>query len=324
MPTTTAVPLRRVSVPDAAVGMKFCDTLDIDQEAHRLYAGDNWAGGVDVFDISTPDAKYLKTIKTRGGFFGIAVAKDLNKVFVGLGGGTLGVIDIDPSSATSDTFVGRIDLGAKGSADLIEYVPSHRKVYAGMHSDKFVGVVDAVSHAVVKKIEGLGGDLEQPRYNAGDGMVYVASRAANALHQVDPRTDTLVRTFDIGDPCNPNGVAIDPVRQRALLVCDNKQRPHSVIWDLKAQQVAAVIDESGGGDGAIYDPTVDRFFGAHSGFTGGPVIGIFGGDPVLFLANVPTQRGASWVAYDRTNRLVYAPAIQDGKPALISFPLPNA
>src|SRR5438067_2411997 len=152
MPVTTTVPLRRASVPDTAVGMKFCDTVDIDQEAHRLYAGDNWAGGVDVFDISTPDAKYLKTIKTRGGFFGIAVAKDLRKVFVGLGGGTLGVIDIDPRSTAVDTFVARVDLGAKGSADLIEYVPSVGKVYAGMHGDKFVGVVDAGTHAVVAKI----------------------------------------------------------------------------------------------------------------------------------------------------------------------------
>jgi DNA-binding beta-propeller fold protein YncE len=320
---TTVVPLRHVNVPADAVGMKFCDTIDIDQHAHRLYAGDNWAGGVDVFDISTPEAKYLKTIKTRGGFFGIAVAADLNKVFVGLGAGTLGVIDIDPKSATVDTFVARIDIGAKGSADLIEYVPALRKVYAGMHADRFVGVVDAVTHTVVKRIEGLGGDIEQPRYNAADGMVYVASRAGNCLHQIDPKTDTLVRTIDIGDPCNPNGIAIDPASAQALLVCNNAETPHTVIWDLKAQKVSSVSADSGRGDGAIFDPTIDRFLAAHSGFTGGPVMGIFGGTPARFLANVPTQRGASWVAYDRTNRLVYAPAVQDGRPALISFPLPD-
>src|SRR5258708_25580116 len=320
----TVVPLRHVSIPADMVGMKFCDTIDIDQEAHRLYAGDNWAGGVDVFDISTPEAKYLKTIKTRGGFFGIAVAKDLNKVFIGLGAGTLGVIDIDPRSATVDTFVARVDIGAKGSADLIEYVPAVRKVYAGMHADHFVGVVDAVTHAVVKRIEGLGGDIEQPRYNAGDGMVYVASRAGNCLHQIDPRSDTLVRTIDIGHPCNPNGIAIDPTSGQALLVCNNAEKPHTVIWDLNAQKLSSVIPESGRGAGATYDPTTDRFLAAHSGFTGGPVMGIFGGTPARFLTNVPTQRGASWVAYDRTNRLVYAPAIQDGRPALISFPLPDA
>ena len=312
---------RIAPVPAASVGMKFCDTIDIDQEAHRLYAGDNWSGGVDVFDIATPEVKYLKTIKTRGGFYGIAVAKELNKIFVGLGGGHLGVIDIDPTSATTDTFVARIDLGAKGAADLIEYVGAHRKVYAGMHSDRFVGVVDAATHAVVKKIDGLGGDLEQPRYNAADGMVYVASRAANALHQIDPRTDTLVHTFDVGTPCNPNGVAIDPQRNVAVLVSD--KQPHTVIWDLKMQKIASVLTGSGGGDGAIYDGTIDKFFGAHSSMTGGPVIGIFGGDPVRLLANVPTARGASWVAYDRTNRLLYAPVIEDGRPALMSIPLPE-
>ena len=189
MPPTTKLPLRHVAVPPTAVGMKFCDTVEIDQNAHRLYAGDNWAGGVDVFDIASPEAKYLKTIKTKGGFYGIAVAAELRKVFVGLAGGMLGVIDVDPRSPSVDTFVARIDIGATGSADLIEYVPALKKVYAGMHNDKCVGVIDGVTHAVVAKIGGLGGAIEQPRYNEGDGMVYVASRTANALHQIDRTLD---------------------------------------------------------------------------------------------------------------------------------------
>ena len=85
-----------------------------------------------------------------------------------------------------------------------------------------------------------------------------------------------------------------------------------------------MISDCGCGDGAIYDPVVDRFFFAASGFPSGPVIGIFGGDPVEFRTNVPTQPGASWVAFDQTHRVVYAPALQDGKPALIWFPLPDA
>ena len=34
----------------------------IDQEAHRLYAADRTTNGVDVFDITTKEAKYLKTV----------------------------------------------------------------------------------------------------------------------------------------------------------------------------------------------------------------------------------------------------------------------
>ena len=309
-----------IPVPAAAVGTKFCDTLDIDREAGRLYAGDNWSGGVDVFDIATPVARYLKTIKTKGGFYGVAVANDLGKVFVGLAGGHLGVIDIDPASKAADTVIARVDIGAKGSADLIEYVPEHRKVYAGMHADRFVGVVDAETHAVVARIDGLGPDVEQPRYNAADGMVYVAARTSNTLHQIDPKTDRLVATFDIGTPCDPNGVAIDPKRNIAILVSD--KHPHTVVWDFARQKVAAVIQGSGGGDGAVYDATVDLFFGAHSGMTGGPVVGIFGGDPVRLLANVSTTKGASWVVYDRAHRQLYTPAYEDGRPALFAAPLP--
>jgi DNA-binding beta-propeller fold protein YncE len=319
---TASVPLRRVTLPDASVGMKFCDTIAIDQDAHRLYAGDNWAGGVDVFDISGPVAHYVRTIKTRGRYFGIAVAADLKRVFVGLGEGFLGVIDADPASVTADTFIARVDLGARGAADLIEYVPELRKIYAAMHGDNFVGVVDGVTHTVVKKITGLGGALEQPRYNAADGMVYVASRAGNCLHQIDPQSDTLVTTIDIVDKCNPNGIAIDPRSAQAVLVCDNKENRHTVIWDLTRQAVTTVIDGSGGGDGVIYEPTLDRFFAAQSD-ADGPVVSIIGGRPARLLANVPTERGASWVAYDQTNRLVYTQAIIAGKPSLLSFELPS-
>ena len=92
----TDVALKTVALPDAAHGAKFTDTLEIDQEAHRLYAGDNWSGGVDIFDISTPEARYLKTVRMRGSLFGICIAKNVNKVFVGLSGSGLAVIDIDP------------------------------------------------------------------------------------------------------------------------------------------------------------------------------------------------------------------------------------
>jgi hypothetical protein len=321
--TMTTVPLRFTGLAESAVGMKFTDTMDIDQDAHRLYQGDNWSGGIDVFDIRTPQATYVKTIRVRGGVFGVCVAPELRKVFAGLVGSAVAVLDVDPSSPTADTAIARIETGGRGTADLIDYDPVHRKIYIASHVDGFFTAIDAVRNTVVRRIEGLGRELEQPRFNPADGMVYLAGRDENAIHQIDPVTDTVVHTFPIDDPCNPNGMAINPKANMALLVSSNRDRPHTVLWDLTKQAVAAIFAESGRGDGAIYEPTIDRFFAAHSGFTGGPVMGVFGGDPVRFLANVPTARGASWVAYDRTNRLVYAPAIQEGRPALLSFSPPS-
>lgn len=321
------VQISRFDMPVNECRTKFTDTLEIDQEAHRLYMGDNWSGGIDVFDISSPMPKYVQTIRStamRPTYYGLCVAKDLNKLFVAHGTSMVSVIDIGPTSAPSDNVVVTLNTGGRMQADLIDYDPVHKKVYVANRNEGFMTSIDAVNNKIAAKIEGLGGALEQPRFNPADGMVYLVSNSDNVIHQIHPMTDQLVHTFDIGDECNPNGLAINPETNQALLACNNKKRPHTIIWDFKKQKVASVIEECGCGDGAVYDPVADRFFFAASGFPSGPVMGIFGGDPVGFRANVPTQAGASWVAFDQTHKLVYAPAIQDGKPALISFPLPDA
>jgi DNA-binding beta-propeller fold protein YncE len=228
----------------------------------------------------------------------------------------LAVID-----AKATTLLAEVDTGGKNHVDLIEYVPALGKVYAANRFDGFMVAVDAVSHEIKGRVEGLGAGLEQPRYNPRDGMVYLTDNRDNVLYQIDPKADRLVKTFAIPDACMPNGLAINPMNNQALLACGNKNRTHTVIWDLNRQVIDSVIEESGAGDGAIYEPSIDRFFVAADKFRDGPVVGIFGGTPVRFLGNVATSRGASWVAYDRVNKRVYAQAVENGRPAVISFPI---
>jgi DNA-binding beta-propeller fold protein YncE len=317
----TSAPLNWTAVPEAA-GAKFCDTLDIDHDENLLYAGDNWSGGVDVFDIATPEPRYIKTISIRGRIFGIAVARNVDKLFVGVSGSVVAVVDIGRGSDNSGGLVAQLDTGGSGHTDLLDYDPIHKRLYAANRIDGFMTCIDAATNRVVGRVEGLGKGLEQPRFNSADGMVYLTDNRENVLYQIDPVACKLVATFEIADACYPNGMAINPETNQALLACSNRDRPHTVIWDLNAQAIVSIIEDSGCGDGAIYDATIDRFFFAAAGFGAGPVMGIFGGNPVRLLSNVSTARGASWVAYDRKNRLVYAPAIQNGKPALLSFPLP--
>ncbi len=312
-----------LTLPDSAHGAKFTDTLEIDQEAHRLYAGDNWSGGVDIFDVSTPEARYLKTVRMRGSLYGVCIAKNVNKVFVGLSGSTLAVIDIQPDSPTFETVIARISTGGTGNADLIDYAADLKKIYIANRNEGFMAVIDAVNNVLLKKIEGLGGGLEQPRFNPADGMVYLAGNSDDVVYQIDATTDELVATYALNEDCHPNGMAINPETGEALLACANRQRPHTVIFDLKSKQIASVIEDCGSGDGAVYDPVAGRFFFAASGFGSGPVVGVFGGNPARWLTNVTTGPFASWVAFDQTNRLLYTPTIRDGKPALLSFELPT-
>jgi hypothetical protein len=302
---------------------KFSDTLDIDHEHNVLYVGDNWSSGLDVFDLSTAEAKYVKTIGIRGRIYGVAVASDIDKVFVGLSGSRVAVIDISSGINAINPVVAQIDTGGDGHTDLLDYVPTHKALYAANRLDGFLVSIDAESHAIIGRLEGLGSGLEQPRFNPADGMLYLTNNKANVLYQIDPIACTLVSTFSIEDPCFPNGMAINPATNRALLACGNQDRPHTVIWDLAEQRIESIFEESGCGDGAIYEPTIDRFLFAAAGYATGPVMGVFGGTPVRFITNVPTTAKSSWVAYDRKNKVVYAPANEEGRPALVSFRMPD-
>src|SRR5947208_16174103 len=100
----TQVGLTHIVVPmDARLDTSFqrdrvMDILYIDQDAHRLYTGDDTTGGVDVFDISGPKGAYLKTIPTDAHVSGVVVAKNVNKVFAATGTAGVSVIDINRAS----------------------------------------------------------------------------------------------------------------------------------------------------------------------------------------------------------------------------------
>jgi hypothetical protein len=322
--TTSELPSSRhlMLIPDVAQA-KFCDTLDIDHETSTLYAGDNWSAGIDVFDITTPLPRYLRTIRARGRIFGVVVAKNVFKLFVGTSGSVVAVIDIDPKSKTAWTLVAEIHTGGSGHTDLLDYDSAHKRLFAANRLDGFMVTIDATHNEVTGRTDGLGKGLEQPRFNPSDGMVYLTDNVENVLYQIEPDSNRLLNTFEIGDACYPNGLAINPQTNQALMACSNRERPHTLIWDLKTQSVAEVIDECGCGDGAIYDSKANLFFFAAACFSEGPVIGVFDGDSGHFLMNIATVRGASWAAYDRANQLVYAPAVKDWRPGLISVRLPD-
>ncbi len=110
--------------------------MDIDQRAHRLYHGDNWSGGLDVFDISTREPKYLQTIRMRGMLYGVSVARNVNKVFVGLSMSLVAVVDIDPASPTFHTVIAQVDTGGRGaSASWVAYDETNDVVHAAAIAD---------------------------------------------------------------------------------------------------------------------------------------------------------------------------------------------
>jgi len=320
---TTTVALTKVAIPPIAGKTLSADTLDVDQAAHVLYATDRTAGGIDVFDVSTPSAKYLTTIKTPAESHGITVAKDINRLFAGQTGSKLAIIDIDPKSPTVNTVIATVDTGGKLRADELAYDPKDKKVYISNIDEGFVVAIDVTTNKVTKRFDNVGKKVEQPIYNPADGMVYMDDQGQNAIFQFDPAKDALLKTFDIGDDCQPAGEAVNPATSQVLLGCTNRTKQHTAVFDLKSGKLAGTFDNTGAGDMVVYDPKADRFLFAVDSFFRGASVGVFGGAaPVKFITNVPTSPGSHTLAYDETNKIVYVPDVQPNDGALLSFPLP--
>src|SRR6267378_8373875 len=322
---TTVVALTTIPIPPLSGKTASIDLIVIDQEAHRLYAADRTTTGVDVFDIATKDAKYVKTVDAGSGANGVVVAKNVNKLFAGLNDSNVAIIDL-----TSLTLIAKVNTGGKGRADELDYDPKDNKIYVANSGDGFVTVIDATTNAIVHKFDNLGAALEQPQYDSADGLMYMTSSDQNAVFVFDPVKDVLVRKDIVAVLCNPQGLAINPKTNQALLGCNvgragSTGTPLTVAWDLAKGIFVGVFGQVGSGDSITYSAKTDRFyFGAHN-FPHGSSIGIFSGSPITFLTNVPTGSftGAKNLAYDETNNLIYTQDALPGEGALFSFTPPK-
>src|SRR5439155_3991433 len=107
----TVVPINRIPIPPIAGKTASIDIMEIDQAAHVLYVTDRTDTGLDIFDVATPCAKYLKTIDLGSGPNGVVVAKNVNKVFVTLNDSSVVVIDV--STPGSEKVVAKVSTGGK-------------------------------------------------------------------------------------------------------------------------------------------------------------------------------------------------------------------
>ncbi len=314
-------PLSRVDGPNqAGVSLKV-DQVAVDQQAHRLYASNTTMKAVDIYDISVAPAKFEKSIPLGVQPFGIVLAPDLGKLFTGNSDSTVAIIDVAPSSSRTDRLLAKVPTGGKMHADLLDYDPRERKVYVANPDDAFVTAVDAIRNQALQRID-LAKGLQQPRYDAADGMVYITDADSNLLFQVDPRRDALVQKWTLPVTCTPAGLAIDSKRQRAMIGCTAPGLQLALLWDLAHGQLLTQLPQVGDADQLVYDPAVDRYLaGGSSG--GSTALAVFAGDPVMFLGSVQTHADSRAVGYDEVHARFYVPTAKLGEGGLIGGPLPT-
>ena len=278
------------------------DVVVADQPGQRLYLADRTAKGVDVVDISSPQPVFLTTIPLTAAPHGLALDTASHRLFAALGDGAVAVIDTAPRS--SNQVVANIQVDST-SLDLIDYSAQTDSLYVG--SDRTVLVVDVAREQVTKRIT-TAMPVGQPRYDPADGMVYATVSGTDSLVQINPATGFVTRSYVIAK-CRPNGVAINPARQLALVSCGGSIA--LVNLESGAQRVTRVVQ---GGDVVTYEAAADRFVVASPHDMDESAIGVFAGDG-SFIGSVPATSSAHAAAFDTVHGLVYAP----GPVGLMSF-----
>jgi DNA-binding beta-propeller fold protein YncE len=312
----SGVPITNTAIPAAIGKTTSIDVVDIDQAAHLLYAADRTDQGVDVFDISSPRAKYLETIAMPASPSGLAVAPELGRLFVGLSNGSVAIVNISTSSTAYGSVISEVKTGGP-SVDLLDYGAARQRVYAANSTEGRLVSIDATTGAVMATFTLGAVQLEQPRFDPADGMVYVTSPDADTLYQIDPSTGVLKNKF-ILNGCKPVGLAINPTTNKALMACHK----YTLVFDLGDGKIVGTF-ALGNSDIVNYDAKIDRFFVAslpHAQTPGS--VGIFGGNPIGYISSAVTNISGNSAAYDETNKVVYTPNVQAKKATLAAFAMP--
>src|SRR5256885_16471667 len=106
-------------------------------------------------------------------------------------------------------------------------------------------------------------------------MIYMTSSAQNAIFEFDPTKDVMVKKFDVGTKCNPNGIAINPTTNQAMLGCSSRSANSLVLWDIAGGKGLSTFEQAGAGAAAIYRPAGERIVVAASEFNRGARAAVF-------------------------------------------------
>src|SRR4051812_28577025 len=113
------------------------DHLALDAKRERLFLANTTNGTLDVVDLK--QGKLLKQVKGQTGIQGIAYAGDLDRVFVGLGGGGLcnvfGGEDYKPLKT----------IKFSGDSDNVRYDPASHLTFVA-HDEKALGIIDSKTY----------------------------------------------------------------------------------------------------------------------------------------------------------------------------------
>ncbi len=298
------LPLKKVAEFDlpGPEGKHF-DYLTMDAEDHYLLSTHLAAGQTYVIDVRTNQV--VATITDTPGAEGVEYVPELKKVYTSnAGDNTIGVIDLAQRKVIKK-------IPTEEKPDGSAYAAPFHKLYVSDERARAEAIVDVRTDTIVKTLH-FDSETGMPQYDPVAGKVYVNLQDKNVLAVIEPKDDSVAGRYSVGRCKGNHGMALDPARHRAFLVCEDNNL--LAVFDLDKRASIGYVPLPGGGDVVKFDPGLGRIYVAC--YTGAiSVIEMVDANHFRKLADVPAQRKVHSLAVDTETHRVYTPEEEeDGKP----------
>jgi DNA-binding beta-propeller fold protein YncE len=205
------------------------DHLALDAKRERLFLANTTNGSLDIVDLK--EGKLLKQIKGQIGIQGIAYASDLDRVFVGSGGG--GLCNI----FGGDKYEPLETIKFSGDADNTRYDPATHLTFVA-HDEKALGIIDAKSFAVLPDLK-LPGAAEGFQIEAARPRLYLVIPSPSQVLVIDTLKKEILATYPIKAASNGHPLALDEANKRIFVGC--RTEPMVVVLDSETGKEIATV-----------------------------------------------------------------------------------
>jgi YVTN family beta-propeller protein len=284
-------------------GKRF-DYVTTDPDDHFIIVAHMY--GNQTYFVDALTNQVAATVTDTPGVEGVEYVADGRKVYTSNSGdNTIGVIDIAQKKVVKK-------LKTEAKPDGSTYAMPFHKLYVSDERGKAEAIVDTRSHTIVKTLH-FESETGMPQYDRVAKLVYVNLQDINRFAVIDPKDDRVAAQYPVGRCKRNHGMALDPERHRAFLVCEENDL--LAVFDLDKHEVIQDFSIPGGSDVVKYDPGLRRVYVAcYSGAIS--VIQMDDPDHFRKLADVPAQKKVHSLAIDVETHRVYTPLQEDeGAPA---------
>jgi DNA-binding beta-propeller fold protein YncE len=282
-------PLERVATIELTGKAGALDHLAADCKNSRLFVANQSNDTLDVVDVRS--GRLVRQVPDQKQIHGIAYAADLDRVFVGNGGGVCNALD-----GKDYTLLKSIPVQG---ADSVRYDPHTHHVFVA--GNKELAVIDAKALKRVTAIK-LPGPPYGFQITSVQPRVFVNAGPPCQVAVVDTDKNDIVATYPLKNHKGIGPLALDETNGRILVGL--RRKPRLAVLDLETGKEVASVPIPEGCDDMFLDTQSKRIYiSCNSGYVA--VIRQVDADHYESVANVATSPRAKTSAYDPTAKRLY-------------------